>query len=229
MNRNRTLENLYSLIVDNVIDAQNIEKSQAFDIFSRKFTLANFRRAWVTVTTRSHGVLAINQSITARRRVVLNASMVPLADLFQHSSEEGICRGTFQGYDMTDSDGNPAFTVVASKDFSVGETFSVCYGHLPNANLLLNYGFAVENNRFDRLQISSSMRSPLKKMRDLLIRELNLPLEVSLNASTSMSMTQKLALKVGQLSLNDLQVLQEKKKVFFAKHTIPKEEKETNS
>ena len=177
--------------------------------------MANFRRAWITVTTRSHGVLAINQSIAARRRVVLNASMVPLADLFQHSSEGGICRSTFMGYDMTDSDGNPAFTVVASKDFSVGETFYVCYGHLPNANLLLNYGFAVENNRFDRLQISSSMRSPLKNVRDLLIRELNLPLEVSLNASTSMSMTQKLALKVGQLSLNDLQVLQEKKKVFF--------------
>ena len=39
----------------------------------------------------------------------------------------------------------------------------MCYGHLPNANLLLNYGFAVENNRFDRLQISSSMRSPFEK------------------------------------------------------------------
>eukprot|EP00944_MAST-04C_sp_MAST-4C-sp1_P010061 g10061.t1 len=154
--------------------------------------------------------------------------MVPLADLFQHSSEEGICRSTFLGYDMTDSDGNPTFTIVASKDFSVGETFYVCYGHLPNANLLLNYGFAVENNRFDRLQISSSMRSPLKNVRDSLIRELNLPLEVALNASASMSMTQKLALKVGQLSLNDLQVLQEKKKVFLAKHIIPEEEKETN-
>ena len=191
MKRNQTLENLYRLIVDNVIDAQNIKKSRAFLIFSRKFTLANFRRAWVTVTTRSHGVLAINQSITAHSRVALNASMVPLADLFQHSSE-GYLQAHFRGYDMTDSDGNPTFTVVASKDFSVGETFYVCYGHLPNANLLLNYGFAVENNRFDRLQISSSMRSPLKNVRDSLIRELNLPLEVALNANTSMSMTQKL-------------------------------------
>ena len=236
--RNQTAINLFNIITKILVNPGHVDNNNKNNnnnnnnkimmrkaTFKEKFTYENFKRAWVTITSHSHGSISMRESIDTRKLVVVNTSLVPIADLFAHDSSENICLKKFEGYEMENGAKvkDAGFVVTASKDFKIGETFYVCYGHVPNANLLLNYGFAIEKNRFNRLSISASMQSPLKNRRDQLIKELNLPLVFPLSLknieiSSKYLTLGKQALRIGQLSLDDLIVLFEKKKKYLAEY-----------
>ena len=90
--------------------------------FKEKFTYENFKRAWVTITSHSHGSISMRESIDTRKLVVVNTSLVPIADLFAHDSSENICLKKFEGYEMENGAKvkDAGFVVTASKDFKIG-------------------------------------------------------------------------------------------------------------
>lgn len=65
----------------------------------------------------------------------------PVADLFNHADVSG-CEVAF----------SPAsFTITAERDFEEGEEVYICYGNHSNDFLLVEYGFVLDENRWDEV------------------------------------------------------------------------------
>lgn len=77
------------------------------------------------------------------------ASLLPLIDMCNHSFEPNAkVRPSSKG-------GMEMFLL---RDLKPGERICISYGDLPNDFLLLDYGFIVENNRHDRVQLRFDLR-----------------------------------------------------------------------
>ena len=83
--RNKTAVNLYYIIYHELVQPGYVDDAIS-EPFRKKFTFQNFKRAWVTVSSHSHGVVALEKSVEKRKLVVVNTSLVPLADLFAHDA-----------------------------------------------------------------------------------------------------------------------------------------------
>ena len=47
---------------------------------------------------------------------------------------------------------SPSAELVAQRDLSASEQITICYGNLGNQELLLNYGFEIQGNKFDTVK-----------------------------------------------------------------------------
>ncbi|KAM0255849.1 hypothetical protein ACHAQJ_005354 [Trichoderma viride] len=98
-----------------------------------KFTIEDYKWALCTVWSRAMDfVLPDGNSIRL---------LAPFADMLNHSSEVKQCHV----YDA--SSGN--LSVLAGKDYKVGDQVSIYYGPIPNNRLLRIYGFVVPGNPND--------------------------------------------------------------------------------
>lgn len=107
-------------------------------------------------------------------------SMVPLADMLNHSSSQNNARLFFK---------RSGLQMVAIRDIKAGEQLHNTFGERSNGELLLKYGFVESDNRFNRVDIDLedfqeflTSRRVLKKLRALEDSgKLRLPITLRLN------------------------------------------------
>ncbi|KAL6886101.1 N-methyltransferase [Trichoderma longibrachiatum] len=98
-----------------------------------KFTLEDYKWALCTVWSRSMDfTLPTGSSIRL---------LAPFADMLNHSSEVKQCHA----YDVESGD----LSVLAGKDYEVGDQVYIYYGPIPNNRLLRLYGFVIPDNPHD--------------------------------------------------------------------------------
>jgi hypothetical protein len=107
-----------------------------------QYTLERFTFAWKTVQARSFG-----------RRLPWSA-LVPFADCLNHAN-------VATSYDF-DVGGNGCFRLFPSRDtaYAQGTEAFNSYGRRPNFQLLLDYGFALEDNEWDFVDINMPREMP---------------------------------------------------------------------
>lgn len=100
-----------------------------------EFTFERFKFSWNSIQARAFG-----------RRLPWTA-MVPFADCLNHNNVQ-------TKYDY-DRDGNGMFRLFPSGSNKYGKGFEVfnSYGRRPNENLLMDYGFAMEDNEWDEVMV----------------------------------------------------------------------------
>mmetsp|Transcript_32491 Transcript_32491/g.52634 ORF Transcript_32491/g.52634 Transcript_32491/m.52634 type:complete len:537 (+) Transcript_32491:31-1641(+) len=76
-------------------------------------------------------------------------SLVPLGDMMNHDPNADLA----MDYDVDTA----SVILVADKDYKKGEVLRVSYGQLSNAELMLNYGFALNNNPYDRVDMTVAL------------------------------------------------------------------------
>ena len=76
------------------------------------------------------------------------ASLLPVVDLINHSFEANCII-----QDAAERGGPGAVAVVAATDVAAGEALRTNYGEIGNEQLLLNYGFVLDDNPYDTLSI----------------------------------------------------------------------------
>jgi histone-lysine N-methyltransferase SETD3 len=111
------------------------------DLFPLKdFSIESFEFCWYSILSRAYG-----------RRLPYTA-VVPLADAFNHSNVQS-------KYDLN-VDGNGHFRVYPTGNHSItrGSEILISYGRWPNRDLLLDFGFALLENEWDRV---SSIQSSI--------------------------------------------------------------------
>ena len=116
--RKRAIANDYAAIVE------------VFPAFAKVATLEEFQWARMCVCSRNFGVVVSG---------VRTSALVPYADMLNHLRP----RETKWTYD----NGRGAFTITALQGLRAGDQIYDSYGQKCNHRFLLNYGFAVEDNR----------------------------------------------------------------------------------
>ncbi len=88
--------------------------------------------------------------------------LAPFADMLNHSSDVKQCHA----YDPSTGD----LSILASKDYTVGEQVFIYYGPVPNNRLLRLYGFVLPDNPHDSydLVLQTSPTAPLYESKEKL-------------------------------------------------------------
>lgn len=94
----------------------------------RVLTREKYRWARCAVASRSYGTVMSQQK---------DASMIPLADMLDHSPWSNV---------HWRSEATYGFVCMASRDIEAGESLTINYGSLGNARLFIAYGFCLEDN-----------------------------------------------------------------------------------
>ena len=100
-----------------------------------------------------------------------------------------------------------AFVIKSPSFFAAGEDVRICYGNVANVNLLLDYGFAERNNRFDALRIDAVLNGPHKEKQLAVLKVLKLPKVYYLNSSVIVPRKFALSMRVGQFEVEKLDSL----------------------
>lgn len=96
-----------------------------------------YRYAWMLVNTRTFYYVSPKLRKRAKEdRMVLQ----PVADLFNHASEG--CNVAFN---------NDGFTVRAQRKYEAGDEVQICYGRHGGDFLAVEYGFVLQDNRWDEV------------------------------------------------------------------------------
>mmetsp|Transcript_85633 Transcript_85633/g.138853 ORF Transcript_85633/g.138853 Transcript_85633/m.138853 type:complete len:349 (+) Transcript_85633:3-1049(+) len=82
------------------------------------------------------------------------AALLPVVDLINHAFEANCIL-----VDAAHLAGPGAVAVTAARDIRAGESLRTNYGDIPNDQLLLNYGFVLEENDHDRLSLPAGALS----------------------------------------------------------------------
>ncbi|OAQ98842.1 hypothetical protein LLEC1_06050 [Akanthomyces lecanii] len=142
------------------------------DLFPlQKFGIQDYK--WALSTIWSRGMdFALSEGNPLRL-------IAPFADMLNHSSDVKQCHA----YDPTTGD----LSILASKDYNVGEQVFIYYGPVPNNRLLRLYGFVLPdspNDSYDLVLQTSSM-APLYEQKETLwkLAGLETACTISLTAS----------------------------------------------
>lgn len=112
-------------------------------------TEEDYRYAWMVVNTRTFYYASPRMEKLHRDdRMVLQ----PVADLFNHADE-----GCAVGFDVE------SFTIRANRVYESGEEVFICYGRHGNDFLLAEYGFILDDNRWDEVGLDEVVLSHLTK------------------------------------------------------------------
>ncbi len=199
------------------------------------FTMKNFLRAWIIISSRSHGhfsnpAKATKADTVGRQKLDWKKkffSVVPLADLMNHDSS--VCDHTLENLNslngsdileksllisnsMSHYKYDPvtlAFEVTAARTFKTGEPIVICYGNIASVNLLLNYGFAQTANQFDALRVDAVFENVHAEKQKRVINLLKLPQSYNLQGTTiKLSRHFLIAARIGQMPGANVDVLE---------------------
>ncbi|AEO65160.1 b3621fe5-76f2-4528-af2b-83d8d1ad461d [Thermothielavioides terrestris] len=117
-----------------------------------------FRHAWLLTNTRTfYHETARTARLPHDDRMVLQ----PVADLFNHAADGG-CEVAF----------TPAsFAITADRAYAEGEEVLICYGRHSNDFLLVEYGFVLEQNRWDEVGLDEAVLPELGEEEKRLLEE----------------------------------------------------------
>jgi len=114
-----------------------------------KFTYDN----WVWAFT-----MLFSRAIRLRNlRVGERLAMVPYADLINHSAFSGAFIDARESGDWLFKDGNEEVILYADRGYRQMEQIYISYGQKSNAELLLLYGFALERNPYNSVDVTVSI------------------------------------------------------------------------
>jgi histone-lysine N-methyltransferase SETD3 len=140
--------------------AEIVATYAAFDRSTRaRVSLAGY--AWARAIAQSRG---FNAPHTTERRV----AFIPIVDLMDHAPDE-----TGWQYDLRRGE----YVVGALRDFRAGDPVHFTYGHYGNAQLLLEYGFALPDNPQNETVLALGGAEPVlvrAQLDDLFVRALAL-------------------------------------------------------
>ncbi|KAI0011373.1 SET domain-containing protein [Xylariaceae sp. FL0662B] len=108
---------------------------------------SRYRYAWMLVNTRTF--YYVNSKLK-RRAKEDHMCLQPVADLFNHGDEG--CNVSF------DADG---FSIKALRAYAQGEEAKICYGRHGGDMLLVEYGFVMDDNRWDEILLDEVVLSKL--------------------------------------------------------------------
>ncbi|MCJ1248619.1 hypothetical protein MMC30_005837 [Trapelia coarctata] len=113
-------------------------------------TYKDYAYNWLIINTRSlyYDLPTLLKPLTREDHMCL----CPFVDYFNHADEEG-CHVAFEE--------QSGFTVTSLRDYECGEELFVSYGPHPNDFLLVEYGFILETNKWDSLQIDALILSAI--------------------------------------------------------------------
>ena len=124
-----------------ILSKQQAKFEKDWQVVSRAFpslTREKYLYHWLLVNTRT---FYHENPRTAKLRKDDRMILQPVADLFNHADVSG-CEVAF----------SPAsFTITAERDFEEGEEVYICYGKHTNDFLLVEYGFVLDENRWDEV------------------------------------------------------------------------------
>ncbi|KAL6717353.1 hypothetical protein ACLMJK_005268 [Lecanora helva] len=167
------------------------------DLFPlNKFTIDDYKWALSTIWSRGMDfMLPHGKSIRL---------LAPFADMLNHSSEVKQCHV----YDP--SSGN--LSILAGKDYEVGDQVFINYGPLPNNRLLRLYGFILPNNPNDSydLVLSTHPTAPLWEQKQNLwtLAGLHSTCTISLTLTDPLPKNVLRYLRIQRLDESDLSVIQ---------------------
>ncbi|XP_024996509.1 histone-lysine N-methyltransferase setd3 isoform X3 [Cynara cardunculus var. scolymus] len=130
-----------------------------FPEFFEDVTLHNFKHAYNLVESRAW--------ISTR-----GVSMIPFADFFNHDG--------FSETDVLSAEFEQVSEVIADENYAPGDQVLIRYGKFSNARLLLDFGFILPCNKYDKVQVEVSVphRDHLRAMKlDLLDKHTTPPLK----------------------------------------------------
>ena len=104
-----------------------------------QFTIENYKFCWYSIMARAFG-----------KRLPWT-SLVPFADCLNHTNVQ-----TKYDYNV-DSNGTFRLFPTGKNSYPKGTEVFNSYGRRPNDNLLLDYGFSMENNEWDRVEITLTL------------------------------------------------------------------------
>ena len=119
-------------------EGEGVAEGEALSVEDR------YRHAWLLVNTRTF------YYVSSRLRRKVRASdtdncmcLQPVADLFNHDDgEAGGCNVAFDG---------AGFSVRAERAYDAGDEVRISYGRHPGDMLLVEYGFSLDDNRWDEV------------------------------------------------------------------------------
>ena len=104
-----------------------------------QFTIENYKFCWYSIMARAFG-----------KRLPWT-SLVPFADCLNHTNVQ-----TKYDYNV-DSNGTFRLFPTGKNSYPKGTEVFNSYGRRPNNNLLMDYGFSMENNEWDRVEITLTL------------------------------------------------------------------------
>lgn len=113
-------------------------------------TEQEYRYAWMLVNTRTFYYSTPKTEKLYHRDDRM--AMQPVADLFNHADE-----GCAVAFDPE------SFTIRANRTYEAGEEVFICYGRHGNDFLLAEYGFVLEENKWDEVGLDEPVLSHLTK------------------------------------------------------------------
>lgn len=114
-----------------------------------KFTFANWQWAFTMLFSRAIRLRSLKQGETL--------AMVPYADLINHSPFSQAYIDARETGDWVFKDGDEEVILYADRGYRRMEQVYISYGPKSNAELLLLYGFAVERNPFNSVDVTVSI------------------------------------------------------------------------
>ncbi|PWA94971.1 SET domain-containing protein [Artemisia annua] len=101
-----------------------------------------------------------------------SATLVPFVEFFNHDA--------FSKTEILYDDSAQILQYIASKNYAPGDEVLIKYGKIPNAELLLHFGFTIPFNRYNMVQVEINLpqHDQLREMKlDLLNKHTTLPLK----------------------------------------------------
>lgn len=108
---------------------------------------ARYRYAWLLVNTRTF--YYVNAKLK-RRSTDDHMCLQPVADLFNHGDEG--CNVAFD---------HQGFSIYATREYAEGDELKICYGRHSGDFLLVEYGFVMDENRWDEVLLDDVLLSKL--------------------------------------------------------------------
>ncbi|CAK7226576.1 hypothetical protein SCUCBS95973_006247 [Sporothrix curviconia] len=123
-------------------------------------TKSNYVRAWLLVNSRTF------YYTTPRSEATLPShedriAMQPVADLFNHAADRG-CKAAYSA---------KSFSFVADRVYKEGDEVPISYGAHANDALLVEYGFVLDENRWDEVSLDAVLLPRLSSSPGDIVRE----------------------------------------------------------
>ncbi|KAI1645845.1 SET domain-containing protein [Daldinia loculata] len=118
--------------------------------FPKQLDEARYRYAWMLVNTRTF--YYVNTKLKKRPKDD-HMCLQPVADLFNHTDTGG-CNVAF------DDEG---FSIKATRAYAQGDEVKICYGRHNGDFLLVEYGFVMDENRWDEILLDEVLLSRLSE------------------------------------------------------------------
>lgn len=137
------LQDLLPLQVKHHLEKQQARFERDWDLFAKAYPHIPEREYlyfWLLINTRTfYNETEKTEKYPWEDRLAL----LPVADLFNHSADEGCCMAFY----------SKGYAVTVDKAYNAGDEVFISYGDHPNDYILTEYGFIIDDNQWDKIYL----------------------------------------------------------------------------